>query len=345
MFRLENIYYAYAFILVPVFILVYVLVKRWRKKAIQQFGSPKVVNSLMPEVSVNKPLLKFILLIVGLFFLIVGIVNPQWGSKLQEVKRQGADIMIALDVSNSMKAEDISPNRLERAKQSIAKLLDKLEGDRIGIVVFAGDAYVQLPITTDYAAAKLFLENIDTDIVPTQGTAIGSAIRLCVESFGKDVGKNKAIVIITDGENHEDDANTAAQEAVEQNISVHTIGMGSVQGSPIPIYKGGVQAGYRKDKEGNTVITKLDEGMLQEIARNGNGAYVRATNSDTGLNAIIDEINKLEKKEFESKMFTDYESYYDLFIAIALLLIVIELFFSERKSKLAEQINIFGRAK
>ena len=231
MFRLEHIQYAYAFILIPVLIALFVVLVKWRKRAIKKIGTSHIVEQLMPDISKDKAVLKFILLLIACIFLIIGIINPQIGSKLQEVKRQGADIMIALDVSNSMKAEDISPNRLDRSKQAIAKLLDKLEGDRIGIVVFAGDAYVQLPITTDYAAAKLFLQNIDVDIVPTQGTAIGSAIRLSTQSFGKDVGKNKAIIVITDGENHEDDANTAANEAADAGITVHTIGMGSVKGT------------------------------------------------------------------------------------------------------------------
>ncbi len=343
MFRLEHIQYAYAFILIPVLILLFVLVSRWRKNAIKQFGTQNIVQQLMMDVSSSKPVLKFVFLMIALFFLITGIINPQIGSKLQEIKRQGADIMIALDVSNSMKAEDISPNRLERSKLAIAKLIEKLEGDRIGIVVFAGDAYVQLPITTDYAAAKLFLQNIDVDIVPTQGTAIGTAIRLCLQSFGKDLGKNKSIVVITDGENHEDDAVSASKEAEELGITVHTIGMGSAKGSPIPIYKNGVQAGYKKDKDGNTVITKLNEEALQEIAASGSGIYVRATNADVGLNTIIDEINKLEKKQFESKMFSDYDSKYYYFIAVALFFIILELFFSERKSKWVEQMDLFGQ--
>lgn len=345
MFRLENIYYLYAGLLVPVFILLFALTRLWRKKAIRLFGDPTVVNQLIHEVSTTKPLIKFILALIALSLIIVGIVNPQIGSKLQEVKRKGADVMIALDVSNSMKSEDLSPNRLERAKQAISKLVDKLEGDRIGIVVFAGEAFVQLPITTDYAAAKLFLETIDTDIIPTQGTAIGTAIRTCIESFGRDVGKNKAIIVITDGENHEDDAIEATKEAVEKGISVNTIGMGSPNGSPIPLYKNGSPAGFKKDKDGNTVITKLNEQILEEVASTGKGVYVHATNSETGLNAILDEVNKLEKKNFESKMYSDYDDKFYYFLIPALILITIDLFINERKSKWLEKLNLFETKK
>jgi Ca-activated chloride channel family protein len=278
-----------------------------------------VIVQLFPDVSPCKKSLEIYLICYRIFrFLIIGIVNPQVGTKLEEVKRKGADLMICLDVSNSMKAEDLQPSRLEKSKQALSKLIDNLEGDRVGIIVFGGQAYVQLPITTDYAAAKMFLASISTDMVPTQGTAIGKAIDLAVESFGKDEGKNKAIVIITDGENHEDDAIAAAETAVEKGITIHTIGMGSENGAPIPIYKNEVKEGYRKDKDGNTVVTKLNEPMLQQIAGAGSGIYVRATNSDAGLKNVLDAIDKLEKKQFESKMFSDYEDRFQWFVAAAL---------------------------
>jgi len=342
MFRLENIHFLYGLAAIPLLVLLFIWMQLWKTRALKKFGDTEIVNQLITEASNVKPVLKIIILSVAFLFLIIGIVNPQVGSKLEEVKREGADIIIALDVSNSMKAEDIAPNRLEKAKQAIQKLIDRLQGDRIGMIVFAGQAYVQLPITTDYAAAKLFLGNIDTDIVPTQGTAIGSAIDLAIESFGSEDGKNKAIIIISDGENHEDDAVKAAQAAAEKGITVHTIGMGSPLGVPIPIYKNKVQIGYKKDKEGNTVITKLNEQALQEIASGGNGTYVHASNSDIGLNAILDEVKKLEKKQFESKLFTDYDDKFYYFIAIALLLFVSELLISERKSKWFAQLNLFN---
>ncbi len=342
MFQLENKYMLYAFVLIPLLALGYWYIVRKRKKALAAFGDQRVINILLPDVSETKRAFKGIFYVVAFCFLIYGMANPQVGTKLEEVKRKGADLMICLDVSNSMKAEDLQPNRLERAKQSLSKLIDGLEGDRIGIIVFGGQAYVQLPITTDYAAAKLFLESINTDMVPTQGTAIGKAIDLALESFGKDEGKNKAIVIITDGENHEDDAIRAAEAAVEKGVSIHTIGMGSENGAPIPIYKNGIQDGFRKDKEGNTVVTKLNEQMLQQIAGVGSGVYVRATNSDAGLKNVLDAIDKLEKKQFESKMYSDYEDRFQWFIAIAFVLFLLETLLSERKSKLYKRLNLFG---
>src|ERR1035437_5405869 len=345
MFQLENKYYLYAFGLIPLFIIVYWVVFRWRKKALAAYGDISIIQRLFPDVSKSKRVWKFVLFLFAFAFLIIGIVNPQVGSKLEEVKRKGADLMICLDVSNSMKAEDLQPNRLEKAKQAIAKLLDKLEGDRIGIIVFGGEAYVQLPITTDYSAAKLFLESINTDMIPTQGTAIRAAIDLSIESFGKDEGKNKAIIIITDGENHEDDAVKATEVAAEKGITTHTIGMGSAEGSPIPVYKNNVREGYRKDKDGNTVVTKLDEQILKEIAAAGNGIYVHATNSDPGLNNVLNAIGKLEKKQFESKMYSDYEDRFQWFISAALVLLLIEVFLSERKSKIYERLNLFNDKK
>jgi Ca-activated chloride channel family protein len=344
-YQLENKIYLYALVLIPVFIIIYWLVIRWRKKALKAFGDMSIISQLFPDVSKTKRIWKFILFTLSFTLLIIGIVNPQVGTKLEEVKRKGADLMICLDVSNSMKAEDLKPNRLDKSKQAISKLVDKLEGDRIGIIVFAGQAYVQLPITTDYAAAKLFLESINTDMIPTQGTAIGTAINLAVESFGKDEGKNKAVVIITDGENHEDDAVKAAEAAAEKGIAIHTIGMGSAEGAPIPVYRGNVREDYRKDKSGTTVITKLNEQALQEISTAGNGIYVRASNSDTGLNNVLTEINKLEKKQFDSKMFSDYEDRFQWFIAAAFLLLMIETFLTERKSKIYQRLSLFESKK
>jgi len=344
-FQLENKIYLYALALIPLFIIIYWIMTRWRKKALLSFGELAVIQQLYPDVSKSKRIWKFILYLFAFTFLIIGIVNPQVGTRLEEVKRKGADLMICLDVSNSMKAEDLAPNRLEKAKQSISKLIDKLDGDRLGVIVFGGEAYVQLPITTDYSAAKMFLESINTDMIPTQGTAIGKAIDMAMESFGKDEGKNKAIVIITDGENHEDDAIKAAEDAAEKGITIHTIGMGSAEGAPIPLYKGNVREGFRKDKEGNTIVTKLDEKMLQEISAAGNGIYVRASNSDTGLNNVLEALDKLEKKQFDSKMYSDYEDRFQWFIAVAFLLLLIETFLTERKSKIYQRLNLFGNEK
>jgi Ca-activated chloride channel family protein len=343
--QFENIYFVYAFALIPMILLIYWMTFRWKKKALKVYGEAEVIKQLYPDLSRAKQIWKFIFFNIAFILIIIGLINPQIGTKLEEVKRNGADIMICLDVSNSMRAEDLAPNRLEKSKMALSKLIDKLEGDRIGIIVFGGEAYVQLPITTDYAAAKLFLESINTEMIPTQGTDIGKAIDLSLESFGKDEGKNKAIVIITDGENHDQDALRAAEAAAEKGISIHTIGMGSENGAPIPIYKGNQQDGFRKDKDGNTVISKLNEQVLQEIAATGSGIYVRATNSDVGFNSILNALDKLEKKQFDSKMYSDYEDRFQWFIAAALLFLLAETLLTDRKSKLYQRLDLFGEKK
>ena len=274
--------------------------------------------------------------------MIIGISNPQIGTKMEEVKREGVDLMIALDLSNSMLAEDIKPNRLERARQAISRLIDKLEGDRIGLIVFAGDAYVQLPITTDYSAAKLFLSTVNTNIVPTQGTEIAKAIDLSVQSFDMENAQNKAIIIITDGENHDEKAIESAENANELRIFVHTLGMGLSKGGPIPIYnKYGNSTGYRKDQDGNTIVSKLNESLLQQIASTGQGTYVRANNSKAGLSTLFVEINKMEKKEIGTMVFTEYKDRFQLFIGLVLFLLLIDLILLNRKNKWSNHINFY----
>jgi len=325
----------------PLIVLVFLFIQNWKKRKLKQFSNNEIVKRLMPNVSKKLPVLKFVIYTIAITSLLLGIANLQYGTKLEEVKREGVDLMIALDVSNSMLAEDLSPNRLERAKRAIYQLIEKLHNDRLGMIVFAGEAYVQLPITTDYSSAKLFLETIGTDIVPTQGTAIGSAIDLAMESFDFENGTSKAIVVITDGENHEDDAVKAAQSAAEMEVSVHTIGMGSENGSPIPIYRNGKQIGFRTDNSENTVVSKLNEDMLKQIATAGNGTYVRASNANAGLGIIMSEIGKMEKKEFDSKSYKDFEDRFQPFLILALLLFVIEFFITNRKSSKLDKINLF----
>jgi Ca-activated chloride channel homolog len=343
MFRFEHIEYLYALLLIPFFSVMFILYRIWKKRAIKRFGDLDVITQLMPLFSGKKLVFKFLLLMLAYVFLIIGLANPQIGSKLEKIQRKGADLMIALDVSNSMLSQDIRPNRLTRAVQGITKLVDRLEGDRIGIVVFAGKAYVQLPITTDYSAAKMFLSTISTQMVPSQGTAIGEAIDLAVESFKADE-RSKAIIIITDGENHEGDALESAQAAAAKGIKIFTIGMGSPEGAPIPVYDANDrQTGYKSDRQGQTIISKLDETALQQIASAGNGIYVRASTGQDGLTKILDEINALEKQEIETKMFSEYEGRFQYFLAISLLLLIIEFLIPERKSKWADKIRLFNR--
>jgi Ca-activated chloride channel family protein len=348
MFKFENPIFFYAFAAIPVCIAIYIWYIYRSKKNMKKLGELNLIYQLAPEVSKAKKTTKFILFLIGLSFLILGVCNLQTGSKMKDVKREGADIMICLDVSNSMLAQDLSPNRLERAKIAIESMINKLQGDRLGIIVFAGEAYVQLPITTDYGTAKLFLESINTKIVPVQGTNIADAINKAVESFGKDEGKNKAIVVITDGENNEDaqaSAVDAAEEAAKKNIVVHTIGVGSESGVPIPNMVDGIVSGYKKDNAGNTVVTKLDSKILQDISSASNGVYVQASSSDIGLDAILNKIAELDKKQLESKMYSDYEDQFQWFLGAALLFLVCESFLSERISKLWKKLNLFNHAK
>lgn len=345
MYRFENKDFFWAYLLVPVLILFFIWLQNRRRKQLEKLGDYALVKSMIPTVSNDKRVVKFIIWTLALCSLIFAIINLQTGSKMQEVKREGGDIMVCLDVSNSMLAQDLSPNRLERAKQALEKFVDRLEGDRLGIIVFAGESYVQLPITADYSAAKLFLGSINPNIVPVQGTNLTSAIDLAMESFGQDVGKNKSIIIITDGEDHEEGAIKAAEDAAAKGVIINTIGVGSPNGVPIPMYDNGRQMGYRKDKEGNTVVTKLNESLLLQIASAGNGAYVKANNADVGLNAIMDKLKQLERKQIESKMYTDYDDQYMWFIYIAGLLLLVEFLINERKSEWWRKLNLFGHEK
>lgn len=341
MFKFAYPEYLYLLAVVPVYLALFIIYRIRKKRSLQKMGDPLLVEKLSPYTSGIRQNIGHALFLLANAAFILAAAGPQVGSRVEEVKRKGADIMIALDVSNSMKAQDIQPSRLGRAKQAISRLIDRLEGDRIGIIVFAGEAYVQLPITTDYAAAKLFLNYIDTDIVPTQGTAIGAAIEIAVKSFAEDNKQNKAIIVITDGENHEDDAVAAARSANEKGIIVHTIGMGSEEGAPIPVMHNRVQVDFKKDKEGNIIISRLDPSALSSISSEGGGKFIRATNSDDGLSAAIKEINKMEKAEFGAKMITGYQDRFQYFVAAGLLLLLIEFLLSERKSKWFSQFRLF----
>ncbi len=287
----------------------------------------------MPEASRYKSVVKFLVISGAIAFLVLSVANPQVGTKMENVKREGVDVMILLDVSASMKAEDIKPNRLESAKQEISHLLDKLQNDRIGLIVFAGDSYLQLPLTVDYSAARLILSTIDVDAVPVPGTAIGSAIRLAMKSFVAGETKHKAIILITDGENHEDDAIAAAKDAAAQGIVIHTIGMGSPDGGPIPSYQNNQQVGFKRDQDGNTVITKLDEQALREIAEAGNGIFIRATNLQNELETVFKAVQSMEKKQFGERVFTEYDDRFQYFLGLAILFLMIEFVISERRNK------------
>lgn len=312
--------------LIPLFFAAYALMLHFRKRRLRRFGDVTLVSGLMPSVSSAKGWVRITLFSLAFFFFAIGLSRPQIGAKLKEHKTKGVEIMIALDVSNSMLAEDYSPNRLDRAKLAISKLVDRLRDDRIGLIVFAGSSFVQLPITTDYVSAKMFLNSISTESVPIQGTAMGDAINTAIRSFSAQSEKSRAIIVITDGENHEDDPVAAAREAASMGIRVFTIGVGSDQGKPIPM-----NGELLKDKNGEIVVTRLEENTLREVASAGNGMYVRAGNSEFGLNPIIDEIKKMDAEEFSSVIFEEYDEQYMYFFAIALALLVIEMLIGERR--------------
>ena len=340
MFRFEHPEYLYGLVILPLILLLFLYRRNWRNKARRRFGEPVLVDKLIPNISKTKPVTKLILSLTGLLFVILACANPQIGTRLEEVKREGVDIIIALDVSNSMKAQDIRPSRLERSKQAISRLIDQLQNDRIGMIVFAGQAYVQLPITSDYAAAKLFLSSIDTDIIPTQGTCIGCAIDLAVESYVGNDNKHKALIIITDGENHEEDAVESAKKAHAEGVVIHTIGMGSPEGAPIPVSRGNGQTDYLKDHQGNTVITKLETLTLERIASEGKGQFIQASNGDDGLSTVLASINKMEKKSFGSKQFTDYEDRFQYFLALGILLLILESTLTNKRSKFIQRMDV-----
>lgn len=338
MFRFAHPEALYLLALIPILMALFIWGRQRRKKQLREFGDDEVIGQLMPDVSPRRPVWKFYLTLCGIAMMILVVAGPQFGSKLQTAKRKGIELIIALDVSNSMMAEDIKPSRLERSKQAISQLVDKLGNDKIGLIVFAGDAYTQLPITTDYVSAKMFLSTINTGIVPRQGTSIGKAIELGMRSFGPQEEASRAIIIITDGENHEDDAIKAAEAAYEQGILVYTIGMGSAQGAPIPI---GGNNNFRKDKNGDIVITKLNEQMLQEIAAAGGGKSVRANNSKVGLNELLKELNQLEKGNIEAKVYSEYDEQYQWLALLALVILIIEVLVLERKNRYLKDIKLF----
>ena len=333
MIRFAHSEYLFGLVVLPVLLVLFFWVLYRKRAALREFGNPVLLRQLMPLESPYKPVAKFLLLALAFTFTVFAVANPQIGTKFEEVKRAGVDIMIALDVSLSMKAEDIKPNRLESAKQEISRMLDKLQNDRVGLIVFAGESYLQLPLTTDYAAARLILSTIDVDAVPVPGTAIGSAIRLAMKSFVAGEQKHKVLILITDGENHEDDAIAAAKEAHEQGVVIHTIGMGLPDGAPIPVYQDNRMVGYKRDEDGTTVITKLDEQALTQIAEAGGGTFIRASNQQNELDAVMKEVESMEKKEFGAKIFTDFEDRFQIFFLVAFVILVLEFFVSERKNR------------
>lgn len=339
MINFAQAQYLFLIFLIPVFFVIQAVLLRLRRRKIRKFGDEKLVEQLMPSYSKSKVWVRLTLFSIGFFFFAIGLARPQIGARLKEQEIKGAEIIIAMDVSNSMLAEDYSPNRLDRAKLAVSRLVDKLRDDRIGLVIFAGTSFVQLPVTTDYVSAKMFLNSIDTGSIPIQGTAMGDAITTCIRSFSQQSDKSRAIILITDGENHEDDAVKAAAAAAEKGIHVNIVGMGDPKGSPIPVDGNN---NYMKDKAGNVVITKLNEQMCQEIAAAGHGTYVRADNTNSALRALQKEIDKMNKSELDSKVYSEYDERFQTFAWIALILLLVDFMTLDRKNRIFKKVKLFS---
>ncbi len=338
--RYENPALVWLFLILPILSILFLLSLKSKNKRLQKLADSSLIPYLVPQLSTTRALFKYILFRLGVGFIIIGIIDPKIGTKLQEVTTTGQEIYIALDISKSMLAEDIKPNRLERAKMALKQLVKRLKGDRIGVIIFAGGAYVQLPLTTDYEAAKLFIDQVDTDLMSSQGTAIGDAIALATESFDPKSDAHKTIILITDGEDHEGNALSAVAQAAELGITVHAIGMGTPEGAPIPKKdRYGNLKGYKKDKNGTTIITALNENMLRDIVAKGNGVFVRATNANVGLDQLMDEIEGVEKTEIDTFMYAEYEHRFQWFFALGILFLVVDLLISGYRKKWSE---IFG---
>ena len=340
MFRFEEPTYLYLLLLLPFLAAFYLYSNYRRRKAIRKFGDPVLMAQLMPDVSKYRPDVKFWLVFAAIGLFAVLLARPQFGSKLETVKRQGVEVMIALDISNSMLAQDVQPSRLEKAKRLVAQLVDKMENDKVGMIVFAGDAFTQLPITSDYISAKMFLESINPSLISKQGTAIGAAINLATRSFTPQEGVGRAVIVITDGENHEGGAVEAAKAAAEKGIQVSVLGVGMPDGAPIPVEG---TNDFRRDRDGNVVVTRLNEQMCQEIAQAGDGIYVRVDNSNAAQKVIAQEINKMAKADVETQVYTEFNEQFQAVAWIILLLLLAEMLILERKNPLFRDIHLFKK--
>lgn len=342
MYQLEQPIYFYLLAAIPVLLLLYVAISFWRSRIQQKFADTSLLKKLSPNRSVLKGFIKIVVLCLALACFSFALVNPKIGTKLETVKREGVDLVFALDVSKSMLAEDIAPNRMEKAKQLTSQIINSLAGDRVGIIGYAGSAFPQVPITTDFSSAKLFLSNMNTDMVSSQGTAITEAIEMAKTFYNDEEQTNRVLVIVSDGEDHEGNVSAAVAEAVSLGIKVYTIGVGSVQGAPIPIKRNGILQYYKKDQNNEQVVTKLNLETLEEIAAIGNGSYIDGTSTKAVVENVTAILNGMDKKEFESKQFTDFKDQFQWFLAGALFLLVLDVFFLERKTAWLKKWNLFN---
>ena len=327
---------------IPVMILIYLAVRYWKYRRQRKFGNPELIKRLSPDRSAFKPLIKLVLLCLSFAFITIAMVNPKVGTKLETIKREGVDIVFAIDVSKSMLAEDIAPNRLEKSKQIVTQIINNLASDRVGIIAYAGAAFPQLPITTDYGSAKMFLQNMNTDMLSSQGTAIHEAIELATTYYDDQDQTNRVLVIISDGEDHGENAIEAAELADEAGIRILTIGVGTSKGGPIPLKRNGVVESFKKDNQGETVITRLDENTLQSIAEAGNGVYIQGQSTSDVVDEIGEILANMDKTEFEAKQYAEFKDQFQWFLGIALFFLFLDIFFLERKTAWLKRLNLFN---
>jgi Ca-activated chloride channel family protein len=345
MYRLEEPIYFYLLAIIPIMIVVFLLVLWWKKRTQRKFSNPELLEKLAPNSSTFKSSLKLLMLLLGIAFLVISLVNPKMGSKLQTVKREGVDIVFALDVSKSMLAEDIAPNRLEKAKQIISKIIDQLGSDRIGIIIYAGNAYPLLPITTDHAAANMFLQNANPDMVSSQGTAINEALELAKTYYNNDDQTNRFLIIISDGEDHQEETKQVAQNLNNEGVKIFTIGVGTERGGPIPMRLNNEMIGYKKDNQGETVITKRMPSVLEEIADIAKGRYIDGNVTENPVKIMADIIANAEKNEFETKQFSDYKDQFQWFLGIGILFLLFDIFLFDKKTKWLKKVDLFNEEK
>ncbi len=343
MIQIDETTYLYLFLIFPVMILLYIVMVYWKKKTQQRFAEATLLKRLSPSRSNFKGIMKLLFLLLGLSGLILGLANPKIGTKLETVKREGVDIVFAIDVSKSMLAEDIAPNRLEKSKRLVSEIINQLASDRIGIIAYAGQATPQLPITTDYGVAKMFLQYLNTDLLSSLGTAIDEAIKLATTYYDDEEQTNKVLFIVSDGEDHSEGlAIDAVDLAVEQGIRIFTIGVGKEKGAPIPIKRNGITQELKKDSEGEVVITKLNIDILKEIAEKGNGEYIDGSNTDEAVDTIKEALNQMDKMEFEAKQFADYKDQFQWFLGAGLFFLFLDIFILDRKTKWLKRLNLFN---
>ena len=339
---LEEKIWFWTLLVIPVIVVLFLLLQIWKRSAQKKFADKAMMNRLSPNKSFFKSVLKIVVLCLAFACFSMALVNPKNGTKLETVKREGVDIVFAVDVSKSMLAEDIAPNRLDKSKQLVTQIINNLASDRVGIIAYAGKAFPQLPITTDYASAKMFLNNMNTDMLSSQGTAINEAIKLSKTYFDNEEQTNRVLIIISDGEDHSEDAVSVAEEANEEGIRIFTIGVGDLKGGPIPLKKNGVVLNYKKDSQGETVITRLSEETLQAIAEEGKGIYINGKNTSDVVESIREILNGMDKTEFEAKQFADFKSQFQWFLGFGIFFLLLDIFLLERKTAWLKKLNLFN---